>query len=80
MLLNDRDISCFLDTVSRDATEVCEEFYNSPSTVKRPIGLVEETATRVGITVGMNSTRSHATKTTDPEIEPAKALHGSGCA
>ncbi len=26
-LLNEGDIGCFLDTVSRGATEVCEEFY-----------------------------------------------------
>ena len=28
-LLNGGDISCFLDTVSRGATEVCEEFYDT---------------------------------------------------
>ena len=42
--------------------------------------MLEETATRVAIMVGMTSTRSRATKTTNPEIGPAKALHGSGCA
>jgi hypothetical protein len=28
-LLNGGDIGCFLDTVSRGATEVCEEFYDA---------------------------------------------------
>jgi hypothetical protein len=29
LLLNGDDIGCFLDTVSRGATEVCEEFYDT---------------------------------------------------
>jgi hypothetical protein len=39
LLLNDGDISCFLETGSRGATEVCEEFYDTLTGREEPPGL-----------------------------------------